>query len=189
MIYSINMHTTVYQFWRFVYHNEQSVIDHYARISLYTLSFWTKIRLHVYHLSWPQTSLSQKGTYSWTLDTILFHIGTSSGKTGTKLTFLNNKTCSEDRSNWFLIRHLFRWTGHGCMYCYCIYKVFIKNCVFPNPMHNAAAPPTYRLTPPLLLTLSTVTANFMHNRQEKGRWQNTKNSWVKNYNFSLTHCI
>ena len=29
MIYSINMHTTVYQFWRFVYHPEQSVIDHY----------------------------------------------------------------------------------------------------------------------------------------------------------------
>ena len=25
MIYSINMHTTVYQFWRFVYHHEQSV--------------------------------------------------------------------------------------------------------------------------------------------------------------------
>ena len=47
------MHTTVYQFWRFVYHHEQSVIDHYARISLYTLSFCTKIRLHVYHLSWP----------------------------------------------------------------------------------------------------------------------------------------
>ena len=37
MIYLINMHTTVYQFWRFVYHHEQSVIDHYARISLYTL--------------------------------------------------------------------------------------------------------------------------------------------------------
>ena len=26
------MHTTVYQFWRFVYHHEQYVIDHYARI-------------------------------------------------------------------------------------------------------------------------------------------------------------
>ena len=32
MIYTINMHTTVYQFWRFVNHHEQSVIDHYARI-------------------------------------------------------------------------------------------------------------------------------------------------------------
>ena len=53
MIYSLNMHTTVYQFWRFVYKFEQSVIDHYARISLYTLSLCTKIRLHVYHLSWP----------------------------------------------------------------------------------------------------------------------------------------
>ena len=53
MIYSINMHTTVYQFWRFVYHHEQSAIDHYARSSLYTLSICTKIRLHVYHLSWP----------------------------------------------------------------------------------------------------------------------------------------
>ena len=54
LIYSINMHTTVYQFWRFVYQFEQSVIDHYARISLYTLSFCTKIRLHVYHLSLPR---------------------------------------------------------------------------------------------------------------------------------------
>ena len=53
MIYSINMHTTVDQFRRFVYHHEQSVIDHYARISLYTQSFCTKIRLHVYHLSRP----------------------------------------------------------------------------------------------------------------------------------------
>ena len=51
--YTINMHTTVYQYWRFVYHHIQSVIDHYARISLYTLSFCTKMRLHVYHLSWP----------------------------------------------------------------------------------------------------------------------------------------
>ena len=41
MIYTINMHTTVY-------HHEQSVIDHHARISLYTLSFCTGIRLHVY---------------------------------------------------------------------------------------------------------------------------------------------
>ena len=53
MIYSINMHTTVYQFWRFV----QSVIDHYLRISLFTLSFCTKIRLHVYHLSLPPPPL------------------------------------------------------------------------------------------------------------------------------------
>ena len=30
MKYSINMHTTVYQFWRFVYHHEQSVMDQYA---------------------------------------------------------------------------------------------------------------------------------------------------------------
>ena len=52
MIYTINMHTTVYQFWRFVYHYEQSVIDHYARIS-----FCTKIRLHVYHLSWPKIKI------------------------------------------------------------------------------------------------------------------------------------
>ena len=54
MIYTINIHTTVYQFWRFVYHHEQSVIDNYARITLYTLSLCTKIRLHAYHLSWPQ---------------------------------------------------------------------------------------------------------------------------------------
>ena len=54
MIYTINMHTTVDQFWRFVYHHEQSVIDHYARISLYTLSFCTKIILHVYNLSWTR---------------------------------------------------------------------------------------------------------------------------------------
>ena len=33
LIYSINMHTIVYQF-------EQSVIDHYERISLYTKSIW-----------------------------------------------------------------------------------------------------------------------------------------------------
>ena len=32
IMYTINMHTTVYQFWRLVYHHEQSVIDHYARI-------------------------------------------------------------------------------------------------------------------------------------------------------------
>ena len=43
MIYTINMHATVYQFWRFVYHHEQFVIGHYARISLYTLSFCTEI--------------------------------------------------------------------------------------------------------------------------------------------------
>ena len=34
MIYTINiLYTTVYQFWRFVYHLEQSVIDHYIRRS------------------------------------------------------------------------------------------------------------------------------------------------------------
>ena len=43
MIYTINMHTIVYQFWRFVYHHERSVIDHCERISLYTLSFCTEI--------------------------------------------------------------------------------------------------------------------------------------------------
>ena len=41
----------IYQFWRFVYQLEQSVIDYYARISLYILSFCTNFRLHVYHLS------------------------------------------------------------------------------------------------------------------------------------------
>ena len=46
MIYSIYMHTTVYQFWPFVYHHEQSESDHYARMSLYMLWFCTKIRLH-----------------------------------------------------------------------------------------------------------------------------------------------
>ena len=54
MIYTINMHTTVYQFWRFVYHHEQSVIDYYARISIYMLSFCTKIGLHVYNLWWTR---------------------------------------------------------------------------------------------------------------------------------------
>ena len=33
------MRTTVYQFWRFVYHHEQSVIDHYARISFIRYHF------------------------------------------------------------------------------------------------------------------------------------------------------
>ena len=57
MIYSINMHTTVYQFWRFVYHHEQSGIDHYARSSFYTRSFCTAIKLYVGHFLWPpQTS-------------------------------------------------------------------------------------------------------------------------------------
>ena len=32
MIYTTNMHTTVYQFRRLVYHHEQSVIDHYIII-------------------------------------------------------------------------------------------------------------------------------------------------------------
>ena len=54
MIYSINMHTTVYQFWRFVYHHEQSVIDHYTRSSLYTRSFCTGIKLYVGHFLWPR---------------------------------------------------------------------------------------------------------------------------------------
>ena len=53
MIYSINMHTTVYQFWRFVYHPKQSVIDHYARSSFYTRSFCTVIKLYVGHFLWP----------------------------------------------------------------------------------------------------------------------------------------
>ena len=56
MIYSINMHTTVYQFWRFVYHPEQSVIDHYARSSFYTRSFCTAIKLYVGHFYGPGTS-------------------------------------------------------------------------------------------------------------------------------------
>ena len=54
MIYSINMHTTVYQFWRFVYHHEQSGIDHYARSLLYTRSFCTGIKLYVGHFLWPR---------------------------------------------------------------------------------------------------------------------------------------
>ena len=53
MIYSINMHTTVYQFWRFVYHPEQSVIDNYARSSFYTRSFCTAIKLYLGHFLWP----------------------------------------------------------------------------------------------------------------------------------------
>ena len=57
MIYSINMHTTVYQFWRFVYHHEQSVIDHYVRSSLYTRSFCTGSKLYVGHFLWPQIAL------------------------------------------------------------------------------------------------------------------------------------
>ena len=52
MIYTINMHTTLYQFWRFVYHHEQSVIDHYARSSLYTRSFCTGIKLYVGYFLW-----------------------------------------------------------------------------------------------------------------------------------------
>ena len=48
------MHTTVYQFWRFVYHLEQSVIDHYARSSFYTRSFCTAIKLYVSHFLWPR---------------------------------------------------------------------------------------------------------------------------------------
>ena len=55
LIYSINMHTFVYQF-------EQSVIDHYERISLYTKSFCTEIRLCVYHFLWPPNA---KGIYIW----------------------------------------------------------------------------------------------------------------------------
>ena len=58
MIYSISMHTTVYQFWRFVYHHEQSAIDRYARSSLYTRSFCTGIKLHVGHFLWPQDLVS-----------------------------------------------------------------------------------------------------------------------------------
>ena len=58
MIYTINMHTTVYQFWRFVYHHEQSVIDHYARISLYTRSFCTGIKLYVGHFLWPLKNIA-----------------------------------------------------------------------------------------------------------------------------------
>ena len=38
MIYSINMHTTVYQFWRFVYHHEQSVMDQYAHYCISILT-------------------------------------------------------------------------------------------------------------------------------------------------------
>ena len=49
MIYSINMHTTVYQFWRFVYHHEQSVIDHYARISLYHFVRRSDCTYIIYH--------------------------------------------------------------------------------------------------------------------------------------------
>ena len=55
MIYSINMHTTIYQFWRFVYHHEQSVIDHYARSSFYTRSFCMANKLYVGHFYGPAT--------------------------------------------------------------------------------------------------------------------------------------
>ena len=51
------MHTTVYKFWRFVYHPEQSVIDHYARSSFYTRSFCTAIKLYVGHFLLPLTSM------------------------------------------------------------------------------------------------------------------------------------
>ena len=57
MIYSINMHTTVYQFWRFVYHHKQSEIDHYARSSLYTRSFCTGIKLYIGHFLWPRCKM------------------------------------------------------------------------------------------------------------------------------------
>ena len=56
LIYSINMHTFVYQF-------ERSVIDHYERISLYTKSFCTEIRLHVYHFLWPRFSSMHLSQY------------------------------------------------------------------------------------------------------------------------------
>ena len=47
-IYSINMlHTFVDQFVR-------SLIDHYERISLYMKSFFTEIRMHVYHFLCPR---------------------------------------------------------------------------------------------------------------------------------------
>ena len=65
MIYTINMYTTVCQFWRFVFHHEQSVIDHYARISL--LSFCTKIRLHIYHLSWPSPQILYLSINAWNI--------------------------------------------------------------------------------------------------------------------------
>ena len=65
MIYSINMHTTVYQFWRFVYHPEQSVIDHYARSSFYTRSFCTAIKLYVGHFLWPRGG-NEVNTYNLT---------------------------------------------------------------------------------------------------------------------------
>ena len=55
MIYTINMHTTVYQFWRFVYHHEQSVIMH--KYHYIHILFCAKIRLHVYHLSWPHVEI------------------------------------------------------------------------------------------------------------------------------------
>ena len=51
MIYSIKMHTFLYQF-------ERSVVDHYEQISLYTKSFCTEIRLHVCHFYGPLKSTS-----------------------------------------------------------------------------------------------------------------------------------
>ena len=58
MIYSINMHTTVYQFWRFVYHPEQSVIDHYARSSfiLYAIILYGD-QIVRWSFLWPRRSI------------------------------------------------------------------------------------------------------------------------------------
>ena len=53
LIYSMNIHTFEYQF-------ERPVIDHYERISLYTKSFFTEIRLHVYHSYGPRSVFSKK---------------------------------------------------------------------------------------------------------------------------------
>ena len=72
MIYSINMHTTVYQFWRFVYHHGQSVIDHYARISLYIILNEDQIarksfimapifRMGLSHITWRRWKKSSAG--------------------------------------------------------------------------------------------------------------------------------
>ena len=52
LIYSINMHTFIYQF-------ERSVIDHYEGISLYKKSFCTEIRLRVYHFFYGSYNLDR----------------------------------------------------------------------------------------------------------------------------------
>ena len=67
MIYSINMHTAVYQFWRFVYHHEQSVIDHYARISLYTLILYEDRIARISFIMAPQEKVKFSESETWEL--------------------------------------------------------------------------------------------------------------------------